>query len=164
MKTNIEWINGVNFSANTESGNKIMMDGPVDSGGNNNGARPTELLISGATDYCRVDPNYDGGITVIYKAAITAETLGFDVEVHSCGPAMRQLMGALSKSNYYELNLVHPKAPNPWQLPIYADDYSDELDCINSDGTVDIPTSPGLGVKYNWDKINKYTNEKIIIN
>ena len=47
MKTNIEWINGVNFSANTESGNKIMMDGPVDSGGNNNGARPTELLISG---------------------------------------------------------------------------------------------------------------------
>ena len=24
-----------------------MMDGPIDSGGNNNGARPTELLISG---------------------------------------------------------------------------------------------------------------------
>lgn len=47
MKTNIEWIDGVNFAANTESGNKIMMDGPVDSGGNNNGARPTELLISG---------------------------------------------------------------------------------------------------------------------
>ena len=47
MKTNIEWIDGVNFAANTESGNKIMMDGPADSGGNNNGARPTELLISG---------------------------------------------------------------------------------------------------------------------
>ena len=47
MKTNIEWIDGVNFTANTESGNKIMMDGPVESGGNNNGARPTELLISG---------------------------------------------------------------------------------------------------------------------
>lgn len=47
MKTNIEWIDGVNFTANTESGNKIMMDGPVDSGGKNNGARPTELLISG---------------------------------------------------------------------------------------------------------------------
>ena len=29
MKTNIEWIDGVNFTANTESGNKIMMDGPV---------------------------------------------------------------------------------------------------------------------------------------
>ena len=47
MKTKIEWKNGVNFIANTESGNKISMDGPVDSGGKNNGARPTELLISG---------------------------------------------------------------------------------------------------------------------
>ena len=47
MKTKIEWKNGVNFIANTESGNKISMDGPVDSGGENNGARPTELLISG---------------------------------------------------------------------------------------------------------------------
>jgi putative redox protein len=47
MKTKIEWQKGVHFIANTESGNKIKMDGPVDSGGENNGARPTELLISG---------------------------------------------------------------------------------------------------------------------
>ena len=47
MKTNIEWANGVNFTANTESGNTINMDGPIDSGGSNNGARPTEVLISG---------------------------------------------------------------------------------------------------------------------
>jgi putative redox protein len=47
LKTKIEWQNGVHFIANTESGNKISMDGPVDSGGENNGARPTELLISG---------------------------------------------------------------------------------------------------------------------
>ena len=47
MKTTIEWQTGVNFIANTESGNQISMDGPVDSGGNNNGARPTEVLISG---------------------------------------------------------------------------------------------------------------------
>lgn len=47
MKTKIEWQNGVNFIANTESGNTISMDGPIDSGGENNGARPTEVLISG---------------------------------------------------------------------------------------------------------------------
>ena len=47
MKTRIEWQNNVSFIANTESGNQISMDGPLDSGGNNNGARPTELLISG---------------------------------------------------------------------------------------------------------------------
>lgn len=47
MKTKIEWQEGVHFIANTESGNKIYMDGPIDSGGGNNGARPTEVLISG---------------------------------------------------------------------------------------------------------------------
>ena len=47
MKTSIEWINGVNFTAVTESGNTILMDGPIENGGNNNGSRPTELLISG---------------------------------------------------------------------------------------------------------------------
>ena len=47
MKTKIEWRNNVNFSVNTESGHQISLDGPIESGGNNNGARPTELLISG---------------------------------------------------------------------------------------------------------------------
>ena len=73
----------------------------------------TQLVVSGATDFGRVDPDYDGGITGSYKAALAAEALGIDVEVHSCGPAMRQLMAALSRSNYYEINLVHPCAPNP---------------------------------------------------
>ena len=70
-----------------------------------------ELLISGATDYCSVDPDYDGGITGSYKAAITAETLGFDVEVHSCGPAMRQLMGLSQKVIMNSFG--SSKAPNP---------------------------------------------------
>ncbi len=47
MKTKIEWQNNVNFKVNTESGHEISLDGPLESGGNNNGARPTELLISG---------------------------------------------------------------------------------------------------------------------
>jgi len=83
----------------------------------------TDLMISGATDFGRVDPDYDGGITGCYKAAIAAEAMGIDVEVHSCGPAMRQLMAALSRSNYYEVKLVHPAAPNPWQLTIYRNGY-----------------------------------------
>ncbi len=47
MKTSIEWQNGINFIASSESGNKISMDGSVENGGKNNGARPTEVLISG---------------------------------------------------------------------------------------------------------------------
>jgi L-alanine-DL-glutamate epimerase-like enolase superfamily enzyme len=123
----------------------------------------TDLMISGATDFGRVDPDYDGGITGCYKSAMAAEAMGIDVEVHSCGPAMRQLMAALSRSNYYEINLVHPAAPNPWQLPIYCDGYSDELDCINSDGMVEVSQSPGLGVQYDWNFIERTKLERIIV-
>ena len=86
-----------------------------------------------------------------------------DVEVHSCGPPMRHLMAALGNSNYYEVNLLHPHAPNPWQLPVYADDYSDALDCIDGDGCVPVPTGPGLGVSYDWDTIERHTLERKII-
>ena len=124
----------------------------------------TEMLVSGATDFGRVDTDYDGGITGSYKAAMAAESLGYDIEVHSCGPAMRQLMAALSRSNYYEINLVHPVGPNPWQLPVYLNGYSDELDCIDREGMVDVSQSPGLGVDYDWEWIEKNRLEKTIIN
>ena len=90
----------------------------------------TDLLVAGASDFARADPDYDGGITGSYKAAQAAQALGMDMEVHSCGPAMRQLMAALNNSNYYEVNLVHPATGNPWHLPVYDDDYSDELEAV----------------------------------
>ena len=117
----------------------------------------TELVAAGVTDFGRVDPDYDGGITGCYKAALATEAMGLDVEVHSCGPAMRHLMAALGRSNYYEVNLVHPRASNPWHLPVYADNYSDELDCIDNDGCVSVPQGPGLGITYDWDLINRHT-------
>ena len=123
----------------------------------------TELLIHGASDFGRVDPDYDGGITGSYKAAIAAEMLGIDVEVHSCGPPMRHLMAALARSNYYEVNLVHPRAPNPWHLPVYADGYSDALDCVGADGMVPVPDGPGLGVAYDWDFIEAQALERRVI-
>ena len=122
-----------------------------------------DVLQQSATDFARVDPDYDGGITGSYKAALAAESLGMDVEVHSCGPAMRHLMAALRNSNYYEVNLVHPQAPNPWQLPVYADGYTDELDCIDSAGYVEVPQQPGLGVEYDWDYVRRHQVSQIVI-
>ena len=116
----------------------------------------TDLLAHGASDFARVDPDYDGGITGSYKAALAAEALGFDCEVHSCGPPMRQLMAALGRSSYYEINLLHPVAGNGWQLPVYADGYSDELDAVGADGCVPVPSGPGLGVGYDWDYIDRH--------
>ena len=71
-----------------------------------------DMLLGGATDFARADPDYDGGLTGCWKLAQAAEMVGMDTEVHACGPAMRHLMAACPKSNYYEVNLVHPVIGN----------------------------------------------------
>jgi len=114
-----------------------------------------DFVLAGGTDFLRVDPEYDMGITGSLKIAHLAEALGLDAEIHACGPAHRHLMAALRNTNYYEVALVGPDCPNAVP-PVYACGYSDQLDCVDSDGTVPVPTGPGLGVTYDWDFIAKH--------
>ena len=105
----------------------------------------TPWITEMATDFLRADPEYDLGITGVMKTAALAEAFGMDVELHSSGPAHRHCMAAIRNSNFYELALVHPKMRNPLP-PIYSCGYSDELDAVQPDGCVPVPTGPGLGV------------------
>ena len=47
MKTTINWISDASFQATTGSGHAIQMDGPPDHGGQNQGARPMEMMLAG---------------------------------------------------------------------------------------------------------------------
>lgn len=47
MKAEIEWKGDVQFEATSGSGHAITLDGPPDSGGQNAGARPMELMLMG---------------------------------------------------------------------------------------------------------------------
>ena len=47
MKTKVRWRDGASFTAETESGHAIVLDGPPDFGGMNMGPRPMELLLTG---------------------------------------------------------------------------------------------------------------------
>ncbi len=123
----------------------------------------TDVMVAGATDFARADPDYDGGLTGCHKVAAAAEGLGMDVEIHSCGPAMRHLMAACRNANYYEVNLVHPDCPNAWSLPFYTGGYSDQLDCVDADGCVGVPEGPGFGVGYDWDAIGRAALETTVI-
>jgi len=109
----------------------------------------TDFIDAAATDFVRADPEYDGGITGAMKTARVAEAHGLDVEFHAPGPAQRHCIAATRNTNYYELALVHPDAPNT-QPPVYRGDYSDMIDTIDADGTVGAPDGPGLGVEYEW--------------
>ncbi len=69
-----------------------------------------DMVMAEATDYMRVNPTYDMGITGAMKVAHAAEGLGMDLEIHGAGPAQRHCMAAVRNANYYELGLVHPNA------------------------------------------------------
>jgi len=117
-----------------------------------------DFIMAGGTDFVRVDPEYDMGITGAIKTARLAEAFGLDVEVHAVGPAHRHVMGAVRNSNFYEVALVGPDCGN--NIPdVYACDYNDQIDCIDANGTVPVPTGPGLGVTYDWDYIKQHTKQ-----
>jgi L-alanine-DL-glutamate epimerase-like enolase superfamily enzyme len=120
-----------------------------------------DFLIAGGTDFLRSDPEYDMGLTGGQKIHHLAEGFGVDVEVHACGPAHRHLMAASRNSNFYEVALVGPDCPNA-VAPVYQCGYSDQLDCVDSDGMVDVPNAPGLGVQYDWDFITSHQTGQII--
>ena len=121
-----------------------------------------DFIVADGTDFVRIDQNYDGGITGVMKIAHAAESFGLDVEPHGSGPGPRQCMAAIRNSNYYELGLVHPKVSNLAGGPIYLDGYSDELDAIDPHGNVHVPDAPGLGIRLDWDYIEKHRTARVV--
>ena len=106
---------------------------------------------------CALTPEYDMGITGAMKVAHLAEALGIDCEIHAPGPAHRACMSAMRNTNYYEVALVGPDCPNSIP-PVYACGYTDQLDCVDDKGCVPVPDGPGLGVRYDWEFIEKNTS------
>lgn len=113
------------------------------------------FVIAGATDLVHIDPEYDGGLTGARKIAQFCELLGIDVQVHACGPAQRHLIAATRNTLFYELALVGPRMPN-LVAPVYTCGYGDQMEDVSSDGTVPVPTGPGLGVSLDWAFIDAH--------
>ena len=47
MHAKIQWLDNVHFEATSGSGHRIIVDGPPDSGGQNKGMRPMEMMLLG---------------------------------------------------------------------------------------------------------------------
>jgi len=122
-----------------------------------------DQLVAEGTDFVRADVDYDGGITGVMKLAHIAEGFGVDCEIHAPGHAPRHCMAAIRNTNYYELGLVHPKVPGPKsQNAIFADDYSDDLDSVDAQGCVPVPTGPGLGIAIDWKWLAAHETGKVV--
>jgi len=113
------------------------------------------FLVQGGCDMIHADPEYDMGITGAMKIAHFCEALGLDVQLHACGPAHRACIAAIRNTHFYELALVGPDMPNAVP-PVYACDYSDQLDDVGADGCFPVPDGPGLGVTYDWQFIERH--------
>jgi L-alanine-DL-glutamate epimerase-like enolase superfamily enzyme len=113
-----------------------------------------DFLIAEATDYVRGDVGYDG-ITGVMKLAHACEALGIDIEFHGPGPVQRQCMAAIRNTNYYEMGLLHPKGPASHPPHLYDDGYEDSLTAIDANGHIPVPQEAGMGVRINWDWVNR---------
>lgn len=119
-----------------------------------------DFVLADATDYVRGDIGYDG-ITGVMKLAHACEAVGLDIEFHGPGPAARHCMAAIRNTNYYEMGLVHPKAPSLSNASIYLGDYSDTLTSIDAEGCVPVPQGHGLGVDINWDWVHANLQDSV---
>jgi L-alanine-DL-glutamate epimerase-like enolase superfamily enzyme len=122
-----------------------------------------DMIAAEATDYVRVNPTLDMGITGAMKMVHLAEAFGLDAEMHGAGPTQRHCMAAMRNTNYYELALCAPKIGNP-KPPIYSCGYSDQPEDVGKDGCFPVPTGAGLGVSYDWDYIERNRQAKLVVN
>ncbi|MEX0428625.1 enolase C-terminal domain-like protein [Nocardioides sp. DS6] len=121
-----------------------------------------DQVVAGGTDFVRADAGLDAGITGAMKLAHAAEGFGLDVELHGPGPAHRHCMSAIRNTNYYELGLVAPSLHSVSDgFPVYAD-FRDDLESVDADGTVDVPTGPGLGVTLDEEWIAAHEVETFV--
>ncbi len=75
MKAEINWKHNVRFDASTQSGHVITMDGAPKHGGNNEGARPMELLLIGMGGCTGFDV-----VGILKKARAELDTLKIELE------------------------------------------------------------------------------------
>lgn len=163
-EANLRWYEDpyrdISFSAFAHQKLRSMIKTPILLTEHVRGLAPkADFVLAGGTDILRADPEYDMGITGAMKIAHMAEALGLDVEVHACGPAHRHVIGSIRNTNYYEVACVGPKSLNLIP-PVYACDYTDQIDCIDENGMVTVPQGPGLGVVYDWDWVEKHATQK----
>ncbi|WP_028399930.1 OsmC family protein [Ectobacillus panaciterrae] len=75
MKTNVTWTGQMAFSSFTPSGHELKMDAAEEAGGQNSGARPTELLLHAVAGCTGIDI-----ISILQKMRLNPVSFHMEVE------------------------------------------------------------------------------------
>lgn len=109
-----------------------------------------EWIRNKAMDICRTSCGYGGGITGAMKTVHLCEAFELSCEAHGGSAPNLHVMGAMSvPGRYCERGLLHPHHDYDWTPP----HLHGNIDTLNDDGTVTVPTDPGLGIPWDWDHI-----------
>ena len=76
MAFNVKWKGGLEFESELPSGHNVTIDAKEESGGSDNGPRPTELLLNGLAGCTGID------VTLILKK-MKQDLVDFSIEVES---------------------------------------------------------------------------------
>lgn len=115
-----------------------------------------EMIQRGALDVVQPDAALSGGILMSRKVAILAEAFGVEYAPHTWTngiglAANLQCMGAAPNSSWCE----YPFEPGSW-VPEARDAMLSEPIRVGDDGTIAVPTGPGLGVEVDWDAVEHH--------
>lgn len=112
-------------------------------------------VLNTAVDVILLDTTFWGGIRACVKAAAVCETFQLGVAVHSSGELGIQLATMLHLGAVLP-NLTFAADAHYHQL---TDDIIEGGPLPYVDGALAVPTAPGLGVKLDRDKLDRYREE-----
>jgi L-alanine-DL-glutamate epimerase-like enolase superfamily enzyme len=115
-----------------------------------------EYIVTRAVDIVRACVGFKAGIGQVKKTAGLAEAFGLKLEVHTNGnpvldSANLALAASIKNTTYYE-QLV------PEHLFNFGVEKFIEID---REGFAHVPQGPGLGMKIDWDFVNRYAVAKL---
>ncbi|GGC65333.1 enolase C-terminal domain-like protein [Chelatococcus reniformis] len=110
-----------------------------------------EYITDRAIDILRADVAFKGGIGAVKKAAGLAEAFGMNLEVHNnANPVLEAanlaVACSIKNTTYYEQLVPEPL----FQFGV------EELIRVDGEGFAHVPQGPGLGMKIDWDFVDKH--------
>jgi L-alanine-DL-glutamate epimerase-like enolase superfamily enzyme len=130
---------------------------PVAGGELNGGWHEFKVMLEkGSLDIYQPDATFGGGITDARRVLDACRERGLGYTPHTWTNGV----GLLINLHVYAAGprnhpIEYPYEPPGW-IPEYRDGILAQPIRINSDGTVDVPVAPGLGVQLDEDKLKRY--------